>query len=421
MAWLAGWTQKLAGYYAVLLATPASARDIDDMSLVEEVDSKLLVSLKPEMTTDSILLATLDLRGMRRPLAPGAGEADWRSTAISRADIDGQGAAFGAAVPLHEFLQAAQAFYVDGSAERVVGHIRDDTRQRNGDRLWFSRQMLRGAALEAKGDRNARGFWKELYAGTDPPLERSTVELALALHDDAHGDPDDVFASGSLIQNTAMRSIVAKHDAGPALLRRLAGSTSISREERALALSTLLGKELTRGSYAAFLTDLDSVPVDGAPSAHSNGDAVSPSVFSSGESAGDIGCPALRTTASRLAAAPGSARDRLCLAEFVRLNRIDELLLDSPAASGSLGSGPSQFPGRPYSRAETYRAVMADADATAQDKAYALFRAVKCYEPSGGNACGGVDARKSERKGWYNELKRQYPASRWAKELAYWW
>ena len=64
---------------------------------------------------------------------------------------------------------------------------------------------------------------------------------------------------------------------------------------------------------------------------------------------------------------------------------------------------------------------MADADATAQDKAYALFRAVKCYEPSGGNACGGVDARKSERKGWYNELKRQYPASRWAKELAYWW
>ena len=45
--WLAGWTEKLAGRYAALMAQPAAARGVDDLSLVEEIDAKLLPKLTP--------------------------------------------------------------------------------------------------------------------------------------------------------------------------------------------------------------------------------------------------------------------------------------------------------------------------------------------------------------------------------------
>jgi hypothetical protein len=59
--------------------------------------------------------------------------------------------------------------------------------------------------------------------------------------------------------------------------------------------------------------------------------------------------------------------------------------------------------------------------ATADDKAFALNRAIRCYQPSGGNDCGGADVPLATRKAWYLRLKSQYPASRWAKELKYYW
>ncbi len=57
-----------------------------------------------------------------------------------------------------------------------------------------------------------------------------------------------------------------------------------------------------------------------------------------------------------------------------------------------LGGTPSDFPGKPYARLETYRAIIADPKAAppVADKAYALYRAVRCYAPAGNNACGGA-------------------------------
>lgn len=46
------------------------------------------------------------------------------------------------------------------------------------------------------------------------------------------------------------------------------------------------------------------------------------------------------------------------------------------------------------------------------DKAYALFRAVNCYAPSGANACGGKGVDAVVRKAWFQRLKRHYPNPR---------
>jgi hypothetical protein len=54
-------------------------------------------------------------------------------------------------------------------------------------------------------------------------------------------------------------------------------------------------------------------------------------------------------------------------------------------------------------------------------QSYALYRAVMCYAPSGYNDCGGEDVDKAVRKAWFQQLKRDYPGSVWAKSLKYYW
>ena len=55
------------------------------------------------------------------------------------------------------------------------------------------------------------------------------------------------------------------------------------------------------------------------------------------------------------------------------------------------------------------------------DKAYALYRAVMCYAPSGYNDCGGAGYSPAQRRGFFQQLKRSYPQSPWAQKLkAYW-
>ena len=417
--WLAGWTEKLAGRYAELMARPAAARGVDDLSLVEEIDDKLLPKLTPAMTRDPLLLAVMDLKAMRR-------SDDKPGTRPARPDLDGQRDAFAGAPALYDLLTAASAFYVDGASAPVLKGLPDDTRRRDGDYLWFSRQFLRGQALEAAKDRNARGFWRELDPGLDRPLTRSLVELALALHEEGHGQLDDVFAPDSRVTDPIMRETLIENGAGPASLRARARDASASARERGVALYTLLYKGLTRGFYADFLADLASVPADApagpapAPTPGASGDIVL-GVFARGETAGEIGCPSLPATASRLAADPASTRGRLCLAEFIRLNEMDDDGLDKPPSKGDLGGAPTAFPGRPYARSATYASIIGDREAPADDRAYALYRAVRCYQPSGGNACGGPAAPKSTRHGWYDTLKRDYPGSRWAKRLTLWW
>ena len=408
--WLAGWTEKLAGRYAALLAQPAAARGVDDLSLVEEVDDKLLPKLTPAMTHDPLLLAVMDLKAMRRngarPTVPPT----------ARPDLDGQREAFATMPALHDFLAAASAFTVDGASAPVLKGLPDDTRRRDGDYLWFSRQFLRGEALDAAKDRNARGFWRDLVPGADRPLTRSLAELALALDDEGQGQIDAVFAPESVVTDPTMRTILLENDAGPALLRARAHDAAAPAAERETALATLLYKGVTRGLYADFLADLAAVPAD-APA--EGGQRLG--VFARGKSAGEIGCPPLPTTASELAADPDSIRGRLCLAEFVRLNDMDDDSLDKPPPKGDLGGMPTAFPGKPYARSATYASIIGDRAAPAEDRAYALYRAVRCYQPSGGNACGGPEAAKATRHGWYESLKRDYPGSRWAKRLSLWW
>jgi hypothetical protein len=221
------------------------------------------------------------------------------------------------------------------------------------------------------------------------------------------------------------------------LLRAQAGDKTRPDHERSVAVLVLLYKQLSRGFYADFLRDRALVPAaaktTGGVWSFPLQEEIPAGLFTRGTWSGeDYACPALAATVGVLARSPADAKAKLCLGEFYRLNGFDEFGRsaggagedEGPSAKRSepkLGAGPEQFPGKPAFRDDLYAQVIADPRAPAAEKAYALFRAVNCYAPSKSNSCSTKSAAESVRRGWFQQLKRDYPASPWAKQLRYYW
>lgn len=257
-----------------------------------------------------------------------------------------------------------------------------------------------------------------------PTFQRLTVELALALHDERTGGLERVFAPGSPTRAVVIRDILLTNVAGAALLRRQATAASATSHERAAALFTLLYKSITRGAYHDFVSDIATVSSGvSADSGYNFAGAGDPplGLFASGRTSEYFSCPSLLNTATRLASDGAAPRARLCLAEFIRLNSLDDFLLDTQPPPDELGGTKSLFPGRPFSRLDTYQAIIAAPRVLPEDRAYALYRAVNCYAPSRNNGCGGKGVELSVRRAWFQRMHRDFPASRWAQALKYYW
>ncbi len=421
--WLGGRTDRLAAEYATAFAQPGSARGVDNPTLAEEVDNKLLPHLKSGEVVDPTLLAVVDLTRMRTSAT--ATEGMCCGGPITREELEAQRPVFAKNAALFDFLLASHAYHVAGKAEEVLRLIPDAARQQRFGALAFSRQMLRGMALEAKGDRNARGFWLEMLPGATLPFQRSTIELALAMHDERAKALPTVFAPGAPVRNATIRERLLAHVADAALLRQQARDANAPAHERQVAAFTLLYKDMTRGAYRDFASDIALVPA-GAPAEGGYYDfpameTVPVGIFTQSKALGDIGCAPLKDTAARLAANPRDARGLLCMADFMRVNGFDGFALDSKIPDDQLGGTASLFPGGVFSRLEVYKRIIADPKAVGEDKAYALHRAIWCYGPSGNNSCGGEDVPVEQRKAWFNRLKKDYPTSRWAQALRYYW
>lgn len=429
--WFGGKHGALAAEYARLFDVAPGARGLSDVELADEIDNKLLGDLKPGEGADPTLLAVRDLQLLRS--AETEADAGCCTDVLSAEQLEGQRAAFKGNPALFDYLLAARSFYVERKPAAVLKLIPDAAKQPGFSQLQFSRQVLRGMALEAVGDRLARGFWLEMLGSVKTDQQHSVLELALAMHDERTGGLAKVFADGSPVDDARLRQILLANVADAPLLRRQA-KAGPSPRERDIALYVLLYKQLSRGAYRDFLSDVAMVPA-GAPTAGDDyffqgyyedeaPDEAQPlplGRFVTPENLGDFGCPALKRTVTALAAAPGDAHAQLCLADYFRANGFDQYALDTQPEKDQLGGTPTLFAGPVYSRLQVYKRIIADPGVAGDDRAYALYRAVMCYAPSGNNTCGGVEVDKSQRKAWFTRLKADYPKSRWAADLRYYW
>lgn len=418
--WLAGDVGGLSRAYAQLLGT-VPAGEVAAAQLVQEIDNKLLMADAGGFAAvdGPVLLATLDLLRMRDA-------ADTGTPVISAAELAAQQPRFAGRAELYAYVLATHAFYVQKDMAKVLQLTPDDARKPAYAPLAFSRQVLRGMALAARKDRNEAGFWRELLGGANALYQRPLVELALAMNYERSGRLADVFAPGSPIGEAGIREILLQNVAGADLLRQQARTAQAPRHERDLALFMLLSRQLSHGNYAGWLADIALVPanapVEGGLWNLRWQDPVPLGLFRKATWSDGYPCPALAKTAATLAANPRDVKARLCLGEFWRLNGFDGF--DAPEdrpRSDELGGTPGLFAGRASTRAAIYSAVAVDPAAAAEDKAYALYRAVNCYAPAKVNTCGGADAPESQRRAWFQRLKREFPASPWAQKLRYYW
>lgn len=424
--WLAGDTSALSREYERLM-TSLGGGDVRAALLVEEIDNKLLYpggEASDAIAEGPLLLAIQDLAAMRYIYSDDSqDDAKTAPPAFALAKLTAQQATFASQPDLWSYLLASHAFYVVRDYRKVLGLIPDDAKRTRYAPLAFSRQMLRGMALAELGDRNEAGFWLELMGGAKGLWQRPTVELALALNYERHGKLADVFAKGSPITDSQIRIILLSNSAGRDLLRAQALDSARSAAERNVALYSLLSKHLSYGDYAGFVANSGlTVPkLEGDEAGQAANAAQYLPSFKTGTWSDGYACPAIVETARKLARNPQDTSARLCLGDFWRLNGFDPYVGQNIPKKDELGGANHQFPGTAITRGSIYAAIIADPHAPAGDKAYALYRAVNCYGPSGYNGCGGADVAKSVRRGWYQQLKRDYPASEWARKLRYFW
>ncbi|MEE9099244.1 outer membrane assembly lipoprotein YfiO [Pseudomonas nitroreducens] len=415
--WLMSDEGRLAGEYAELFAR----HDADLAPLIQEVDNKLLVTAHPADVRDPRLLAVLDLMQMRHhePNEPRA---------LDSAGLAGQKELFAKQPGLHDYLSAAYQLYVEEKPAEALKSLPEEIPEKL-DYLAFSQQALRGFALEAGNDwLAAEKLWLRLLPMARQPLQRDQLELALAFNYERSDRLVKVFAEGSPVQTPIIREILLRHVAGPDLLRQQARSTSASVEERDTALFALLYKDLLHGQYQAFIDDLALLPAE--PSSKSLGASIGYLYGSmpltlfqwpGGKNDSGYECPAIVDVARDLQQSPQPPKALNCLGEFILRNNLDGFPLDNPPGERELGGSDSLFPGTAYSRMDGYLKIIADKQAPEDDRAYALFRAINCYAPSGFNGCGSQDIAPSQRKQWFRALKSQYAATPWAKALKYYW
>ncbi|KFL49990.1 MULTISPECIES: hypothetical protein [Burkholderia] len=427
VAWLGGNVTQQADLYGNALArwSPKTS-NVPLMQLANELDSKLLFGseLDARQIQSPTVLATVDLLRMRTSDSSDAS----RSKPLTLDDLQAQKPRFANAPALYDYLLAT--WYVQiGHKPDAALELLPQTPAVPLDYFGLSQQTLRAFALEDSGQPDkARQLWRDLIPLAKFRFQREALELALAINLEQAGLVNDVFADDSPVQNAALRAILLQSTAGADLLRAQAQNQATGGALRDTALYTLLYKELTRSHYADFIAD--AALVSGTPA-----DPLKPFVAPGARNEDGYTCPSARDIAATLQQNPGDAKGLNCLADFARLHPPAAGLEGDPVplwirnASSTtatrvpptLGASPSQFAGKPYERMSSYVTVMADAQANPNDRAYAFYRAIKCYAPSGSNECGGKDVPKNTRKRWFDTLKATYPGSPWAQKLRYYW
>lgn len=419
VAWLAGDMASLGRAYETALANqPLDGAGAAD--LIQEIDNKLLWERDALGAVQSpLLLAAMDLARMRS-------DPDEGGKPLSTAELAAQKPVFAKHPDLYTYLAAARALAVDGDARTVLTLVPANPAMKGMSPLAYSAQALRGMALAQLKDPAEEAHWKALIVAANAPYTQEFAQFGLALLWQRSGRMAQVFAKGSPVVDPSIRQILLTRLAGPDLLRAAIADTSNSARTRDLALFTLLHKDLAKGHFADFARDRALVPADapteGYPSWVASGEMIPTGLFTQGKWQDGYACPAIDATARMLAQQPLDPQARLCLGEFWRLNGFDHVNdLEPIGAVDTLGGGKGSFTGANINRAALYKAVLDNARAAADDRAYALYRSVMCYAPSGNNDCGGTDVEAAQRKAWYFELKQRYPTSRWAKALRYYW
>ena len=439
--WMSGQQRKLIDEFTWQFNNASNPQFNLEMPLVaEEINQRIFESKLFDIANfkDPFFLATYDLMHMRI-------NSSKKYTPISWQALQAQKDIFKTEPELYRYLQAMHLLVQQNKAQQALEYLPKGNPPTRLSYLQLSQFALKSHILQSTNSDEAQSLLEVLMASTKQAYQRPMIELMLTLNLQHHQDYAAFFKANGLITSPAIRLVIIKRAASADLLNSIIKSPSTSASEKKFASFVLLHKTLNHQDYDQFIEALKFLPKDSAHfksfdstnEAYSNQPEFNLFNWKGHKISDKLTCPSIVSIAKTLAAEPEDQMAQLCFGEFVRLTnfRNSEYIIENEqginhlkAAKSSteklfnrtLANNASPFPKPVFSRGEVYKNIIRDSN-DADLKAYALYRAINCYAPGGLNDCAGVEVDKSVRKGWFDQLKQDYPNTEWAKKLPYYW
>ncbi len=430
--WLQNNIKALANNYENLLENPQLHIDTNTSSkysiadLILEIDNKIYFNSRSftarDLTQTPKLLFTYDLLKMRL-------------NKLTLANLSAQKSDFKYQPHLYHLLLANYYTYQKSDPVQVLKLLPALTGEEDNINNWqFSEQVLRALALETQNNwQEAEQLWLALLALAKQPYQAPLIELGLALNYEKSGQLPKVFTKDSKITTPQLRYILLRKNATRAQLQQLATSHEIAVTERAYIIYLLLYKELLTNQYQDFLTDSSLLVSNGVDNVQlttiSQSGSATLELFSNAiPSHPEYNCPSPIILANILKLNSTDARALNCLGEFRRYYQlpfssyIPASSLANQHLSGALGTNkPTEFGANLYSPLKGYQSVINDPEVNDEDKAFALYKAIRCFAYNGDNRCDKQTISQKERQQWFILLKTKYAKTLWAKQQAIYW
>lgn len=430
--WLQNNITALSNSYENLLENPHyyfntnSSIKYSIADLILEIDNKIYFSSRSLSARNLVqtpkLLLTYDLLKMRL-------------NKLNLANLAAQKVDFKYQPRLYHYLLASYYTYRNPNPLQVLKLLMPlSGEEQQLDNLQFSEQVLRAFALEAQNKWNeAEQLWLTLLTLAKRPYQASTVELGLVLHYEKNDQIAKVFTKESKITTPQLRYIVLRKNADRPLLLQLAASKDITDVDKAYIIYLLLYKDLLSGQYQDFLTDSSLLVTSGVDNVqlraiskrgHSKLELFSNAI----PSHPNYSCPSPIILANILKLNDEDPRALNCLGEFKAFYQlpfthyIPASSLVNQNFSGALGTNrPTDFGANLYSPLTGYQWVINNPLAEDEDKAYALFKAIRCFANNGINRCDKQTIPHKERRQWFILLHTKYAKTLWAKKQTLYW
>jgi hypothetical protein len=365
---------------------------------------------------DPFFLATYDLMYMRMPASDPYRPITW-------AQLAAQKEFFKAQPELFQYLQAVHLLSVQNKPQEALSYLPKDN-IKNNNYLQLSQSFLKGQILEKTGQKQlAEHYWNQQFAQAKDSYQKGLFETALSNHLAARQDYSAFIGKKAQMSQLNLQRNFITQVANADSLQKIIQSNDSTLDQKQAATYTLLSKSLVHQNFDLFKQSFAFMPKNAVQYKGYNSDNeqlknkpdFSNFIWNGANITPQLKCSNLETLVNQLAQTPKDPLLNVCLGEYFRSEQgysVQQLAYAEQQQSS--------FSGKIFSRGQVYKDIL---KSSSKDDlhAYALYRSIQCYAPSGINDCGDAGVSKPVRKQWYDQIKRDYPNSTWAKSLKYYW
>ncbi|WP_087544271.1 hypothetical protein [Acinetobacter sp. WCHA29] len=417
--WLSKRQDLLVNEIVWQLKNPTSKfYNLEMSELPAEIDRRVFDSSAFNLSNlkDPFFLAVYDLMHMRESNSENYHSISW-------AQLNAQKDFFRTQPELFQYLQAAHLFFVQNKAQEAQNYLAK-ANAKNGSYLQLSQTFLRGQILEKIGQpQNAEEYWHQELTQAKDSYQRSLFETALSNHLAIKQDYSAFIGKKAQITQPNLQRNFITQIANTNSLQKIIQSDQSNINQKQAAIYTLLSKSLVHQQFELFKQSYAFMPKNAMQYQGYNSDNeqlknkpdFSNFIWNGAHITPQLKCSNLETLVNQLAQTPKDSLLNVCLGEYFRSEQgysLQQLSYNEKQTSN--------FSGKIFARGQIYQDLI-KSSSKSDLQAYALYRAIQCYAPSGINDCGGNEVNKSVRKQWFDKIKTDYPNTSWAKSLKYYW